>query len=1034
LAYTETALYVDSVAYAAVAQWAATHAYSVGNIVRQLAAPGAGNDRCFICLVGGTSQASEPTWNLSRGATNETTVHWMECTGLPAPNGDSTNTPSWLANQGSISVGRIIKNTAATSYFICTTAGTGGTGAEPTWNTTAGATTTDGSVTWTCLGATSSFATRWAAPCRSILGNSPPSSNVWVVNAGMTVFVGDDHNDPGTSSFTAPFSLQMLCVDHTATFPLTSANLKTTAAIPLTSSNIFWNNNSNGYVYGLQITGGAYFTVAPGLGNGRLTLEQCLISSTSGSSRIDIGDNQSAGGLVTLRNCTFHTSDPTQSLTLFGNIRMEGCSLTGSFGGSGNQILSGASSNNTNINFIAEGCDFSTNVSSGANLVGSGSAGQPQGYMLFKDCLIRSDYTAIFRGGDAAITGNLTIDLNRCDSGGTNYRNERHSRYGTLTTSTAVVRTGGSTDGATPISHQTSSTTNALFPHSLFDGTPLAIWNAVTGSNRNVTVYGIANDNRVPNNDEVWFNVEYLGSTSNPQGSYGRGGKGVLGTAAALTADTSAWDSAAAARANTTAYVVGNVIKTASNVGRVFFCTGAGTSAASAPAGGGTPTWSTTDINNMTLSSGNLTATSTSAINPAVRGNLAQVGKIYFEVVLTSVTGTNESIGISNSTVPLTGGGSIYSNGTGGATLQTNSGNVVVNATTVASGLMPAVTNGQTVCVATDLINNRIWFRINGGNWNNSSTANPTTNIGGIDISTVFAASAALPFVGFLNSGAAAAANFGSTSFAFTVPTGFSGFSTSNYSTAVDGQAIADGTATFRAGCRFSQTITLGALGPAMTWNPADINASTLSNGNLTVSGAYGVRSINGLSSGKVYFEMSWASPIGSTTDGCGILSPGASFVNYKGNGLGGLIVFSDGPIYYNGASTGINIGAVGNGNKHCFAVDLGNKRLWVRINGGNWNGNATYDPVANIGGIDISSLFPGNLMYASFGAGLNGSSVTANFGATSFAQTVPSGFSAWNSLILASPQPGQPGYLYAYPKIGRPSMTYYLDPMPVLS
>jgi hypothetical protein len=100
-----------------------------------------------------------------------------------------------------------------------------------------------------------------------------------------------------------------------------------------------------------------------------------------------------------------------------------------------------------------------------------------------------------------------------------------------------------------------------------------------------VTVYGVANDSRVPNNDELWFDTEYLGASSSPQASYGRGRALPLATGSALTADTSAWDSAATARANTTAYVVGNAIKVASNSGRIFFCTTAGTSAGSEPGG-----------------------------------------------------------------------------------------------------------------------------------------------------------------------------------------------------------------------------------------------------------------------------------------------------------------------------------------------------------------------------------------------------------------------------------------------------------------
>ena len=57
-----------------------------------------------------------------------------------------------------------------------------------------------------------------------------------------------------------------------------------------------------------------------------------------------------------------------------------------------------------------------------------------------------------------------------------------------------------------------------------------------------------------------------------------------LATGSALTASSAAWD-CATARANSTAYSVGNTIKVSSNTGRLFVCTTAGTSASSLPGG-----------------------------------------------------------------------------------------------------------------------------------------------------------------------------------------------------------------------------------------------------------------------------------------------------------------------------------------------------------------------------------------------------------------------------------------------------------------
>src|SRR5215831_5734470 len=208
MAYTETALYLDSVAYAAVTARPQNAAVAVGVIRKQFTAPAAGSERCFVCIVAGTTtNVTDATWVLTKGAkTTDGTVTWMECTGLPALNGDSANTPTWHASAGSIVLGVVIQNTAGTHYFICTTAGTGGTGSEPTWNTTAGVTTADSSVTWTCLGAISGFTSRWAAAAKMLL--NPIWGSGWLANANMTVFMGDDHSESSNSNYLPPFSCQ----------------------------------------------------------------------------------------------------------------------------------------------------------------------------------------------------------------------------------------------------------------------------------------------------------------------------------------------------------------------------------------------------------------------------------------------------------------------------------------------------------------------------------------------------------------------------------------------------------------------------------------------------------------------------------------------------------------------------------------------------------------------------------------------------------------------------------------------------------
>src|SRR5581483_11288290 len=197
------------------------------------------------------------TWNTGKGSvTTDNTVVWLEATGQPAINGDSTNTPAWV-NGTAYSIGQIIKNTAGTYYFICGTALTSG-GSEPTWNTTPGVTTSDNSVAnaWYCLGAIGTiFTTGWAGP-HARLANAFASG--WAA-AGDTIFTSNNHAEtqstamtlasPGTASNPA----RVQCVSDANSPPTTSA---TTATVATTGASAI-TKSGYAYVYGVTVTTGS---------------------------------------------------------------------------------------------------------------------------------------------------------------------------------------------------------------------------------------------------------------------------------------------------------------------------------------------------------------------------------------------------------------------------------------------------------------------------------------------------------------------------------------------------------------------------------------------------------------------------------------------------------------------------------------------------------------------------------------------------------------------------------------------------------
>jgi hypothetical protein len=194
------------------------------------------------------------------------------------------------------------------------------------------------------------------------------------------------------------------------------------------------------------------------------------------------------------------------------------------------------------------------------------------------------------------------------------------------------------------------------------------------------------------------------------------------------------------------------------------------------------------------------------------------------------------------------------------------------------------------------------------------------------------------------------------------------------------------------------------------TWNPADKSANiTLSNGNLSISTTTtvdsGVRSTTSITTGaKVYFEITWFITSSGADTSCGIATSAAVLGSMGSTTLGGLFVYPAGSVYFNGASQPFAIPAPGSGGIYCLAIDLVNSRAWVRLNNGNWNNSGTANPTTNVGGVDISGLFPANAAFVAMTTQQVLSPLaTVNFGASSFSYTVPSGFAAWNFVAVTN-------------------------------
>ena len=180
----------------------------------------------------------------------------------------------------------------------------------------------------------------------------------------------------------------------------------------------------------------------------------------------------------------------------------------------------------------------------------------------------------------------MRLDILRCERvSGVNYGQRRYADGGSLKADPLVTRAAGASDGATAFAWQIVTTGEASWALP-FESIASGKMNNVTGSALTVTVEGIANTSALPQNDEIWIDVGALTDATYPLGSIARSARANgLTTPANYATSTAVWGGTAPTRANSTAYALGAPIALASNPGRVFFCTTAGTSNGSEPAG-----------------------------------------------------------------------------------------------------------------------------------------------------------------------------------------------------------------------------------------------------------------------------------------------------------------------------------------------------------------------------------------------------------------------------------------------------------------
>jgi hypothetical protein len=400
-------------------------------------------------------------------------------------------------------------------------------------------------------------------------------------------------------------------------------------------------------------------------------------------------------------------------------------------------------------------------------------------------------------------------------------------------------------------------------------------------------------------------------------------------------------------------------------------------------------------IANTTLSDGNLGIAPSSGVFVVAVASTAykKSGKYYFECVRTDAGANGELMGVIAQGYDF----NRVTNAAGevGHCIGITAGGGMIGRGSPSWAALTAFAEGERVSLAVDLDNWRFWARKQGGNWNNNASANPATNVGGMDISYLNSTVLA-PFGMFHQNSFTFTAkwnyNFGQAAFTYAVPAGFMpGWPTGNHT--------ATGHPTYAHLTYIDAPTTAGWIEPG-----GQLFAKP---GSATVTVRPDLSQFR--NTGQYYVEFEWASAPTSGADGPGFMCHDAlpGDVSYILSSAGAAVA-KNGAIWSNDVDTGLTIGARAAGDIIGAAIDFTNKKVWFRVApSGNWNGQAigSQNPASNIGGASIS-------LYAAKAMGPIISSYSypgpinlLNLGERTFSGAVPAGFtSGWPK--VADPGP----------------------------
>ena len=365
--------------------------------------------------------------------------------------------------------------------------------------------------------------------------------------AGDNIYRSQSHAESG-GAVTAVFAgtmanpVKIIAGNDSAEPPIavSAASLISSSSITLSGSY---------YLYGLTLQAATSILPNAQSASNSVTLDHCslITTGTTAGGFFSIGSANNFTQKAVLLDCTYKFSGSSNiGCATAGVVEIKGGSFVSGTSTPSAGVFAGAN-DRTGSRLLIDGLDM-TNLASTVNIFRTFVS---PGLFQIRNSKLPASWSGSLCNATPLATGQR-FEMHNCDSGDTNYRLWVQEYSGSIKTETTLVRTGGASDGTTGYSLVMATTANANASVAPLVSPEVSIWNDTTGGSKTVTVEILHDSATNLTDGEIWLEVQYLGTSGAPLGSFISDAKAdILATAADQSASSETWTTTGMSNPNT---------------------------------------------------------------------------------------------------------------------------------------------------------------------------------------------------------------------------------------------------------------------------------------------------------------------------------------------------------------------------------------------------------------------------------------------------------------------------------------------------